>query len=190
MTAHAQTWQPSHAGIEPRVVLAGLVSFGLHLGLFLFLTSQVNQPVHRKLNEISLDVVERPKPVPPPPEKPPTQKVERVVARLEKPLPRVKLPPPPNQTPPKEVAPQAPPPIHIGVNLESTVTSGAIAAPVGNSMYGVAPVRAPPLPRRGPTGLPTTLRPAASASCRSSWMRSRLPIRRQHARKGSRGKSF
>ena len=150
MSARAQTWGPGSDGgpwrvPELRVVFAALVSFGLHLGLFLFLTSQASRLAHRKVNDITLEVheVERPKPPPPmPPEVIPPRKIERAIARIEKPPPQLKLPPPPNQVLPKEVPP-APPPIHIGVNLEWTVTGGEFAAPVGNSMYGEAPTRAP-----------------------------------------------
>jgi len=150
LSVRAQVWGARSDGrlwSDPqlRVVLAALVSFGLHLGLFLFLTSQANRLPHRRINEIALEVheVERPKPPSPiPPEVIPARKIERAIARVEKPPPQLKLPPPPNQPPPKEVSP-APPPIHIGVNLESTVSGGEFAAPVGNSMYGEAPTRAP-----------------------------------------------
>jgi protein TonB len=146
LTAATQVFARPHEG-EWRVALAAVVSFGLHLALFLFLTMHSSQPALRKANDITLEVheVERPRPPPPPPvEKVPARKIEHLVARVEKPPPRHEMPPPPNQPPPKAAPPpQAPPPIHIGVNLESTVQGGAFAAPVGNTMYGVAPVQAP-----------------------------------------------
>jgi protein TonB len=141
-SARALVWQAPRDGAQLRVVLAALVSFGLHLGLFLYLTSHTAHPAQKKINEVSLEVreIERPKP---PPLVPITKKIEPVLTRVERPKPRRELPPPPNQTPPKQAPPAAPPPIHIGVNLESTVAAGAFAAPVGNTMYGVAPVQAP-----------------------------------------------
>ncbi len=146
MSAHAQVWgaRSPWSDTELRGVFAALVSFGLHLALFLFLTAETSRLVHPKTNNITLEVHEVVRPPPtPPPEVIPAKKIEREIARVEKPLPKLKLPPPPNQPPPKEVPPAAPPPIHIGVNLESTVAAGDFAAPVGNSMYGEAPVKAP-----------------------------------------------
>ena len=88
--------------------------------------------------------IERAKPPPPPVVEKTARKIEPVVARDPEASQPHELPPPPNQPPPKAAPPpQAPPPIHIGVNLESTVQGGAFAAPVGNSMYGEAPVQAP-----------------------------------------------
>ncbi|HEX8909953.1 MAG TPA: TonB family protein, partial [Anaeromyxobacteraceae bacterium] len=49
-------------------------------------------------------------------------------------------PPPPNQPPPPDAARAAPP--RIGISMESTTTAGAVAAPVGNTLYGRAPERA------------------------------------------------
>jgi protein TonB len=148
--AATQVFGRSRRDGEWRLALAAVVSFGLHLALLLFLTAQSSRPAARKLNDITLEVneVERPRPPPPPPvEKMPSRKVERLVARVDKAPPKHEVPPPPNQPPPKAAPPpQAPPPIHIGVNLESTVQGGAFAAPVGNSMYGVAPVQAPTPP--------------------------------------------
>jgi len=146
LSTTALVLEPPRGGTELRTAVAALVSFGLHLGLFLYLTAHTAHPATRKLDDIAVEIheVDRPKPPPPPPVvKVPERKIlEQVVARIEKPPPRHELPPPPNQPPPKEVPP-TPPPIHIGVNLESTVQGGAFAAPVGNSMYGVAPVQAP-----------------------------------------------
>jgi protein TonB len=141
--SRALAWPAQRRSAELRVAFAAAVSFALHLGLFLYLTSHTGPRAPRKVNEVSLEVheVERPKP---PPVEQITKKVEPVLTRIVRPTPRRELPPPPNQTPPKEAPPPAaPPPIHIGVNLESTVAGGAFAAPVGNSMYGVAPVHAP-----------------------------------------------
>jgi periplasmic protein TonB len=144
LSAGVQVLERPREGAELRVAFAAAVSFVLHLGLFLFLTSHSAPPAVRKLNDINLEVneVERTKPPPPPVEKT-ARRIEPVVARIPRPPQPHELPPPPNQPPPKAAPPQAPPPIHIGVNLESTVQGGAFAAPVGNSLYGVAPVQAP-----------------------------------------------
>lgn len=157
-------------GAELRIAFAAAVSFGLHLGLFLFLTSHSARPAARKLNDINLEVreVERPKPPPPPQVEKTARKIEPVVARIPRPPPPHELPPPPNQPPPKTaLPPQAPPPIHIGVNLESTVQGGAFAAPVGNSLYGVAPVQAP---------TPAAVKPYWAAKYTAPSRVSRLPI--------------
>ncbi len=123
------------------------VSLAIHVALYVAVLSHTHRPAPReKATEISLEVheIERPKPPPPEPkpEKVPAQKIQRMVAKLAKPPPH-EAPPPPNQPPPKPST-EPPPPIRIGVNLESTVAGGGFAAPVGNSMYGQAPVQASP----------------------------------------------
>jgi periplasmic protein TonB len=140
----AELWQDWAPLSSVGVIFALLISFGIHLSLYLFLIAHARSAPPKKVEEISLEVhtVERPRPPPPPPEVAPSRKIERAVARIVKPPPRA-LPPPPNQTPPPSPPPQAPPPIRIGVNLESTVPGGEFAAPVGNTMYGEAPPRAP-----------------------------------------------
>ena len=52
-------------------------------------------------------------------------------------------PPPPNEPPPPEAPPAARAPVHIGISMSSATTSGGIAAPVGNTLYGELPRRAP-----------------------------------------------
>jgi protein TonB len=100
--------------------------------------------------EVAMEIVPRPPPKapepPPPPQKletpRPVEKIVRVRSSARPPpAPPTVAPPPPNQQLAKTDAP--PPPVHIGVTLESTVTSGAVAVPVGNSLYGQAPTVAP-----------------------------------------------
>jgi periplasmic protein TonB len=126
-----------------RLSAAAAVSFAIHAALVVALFVNATRPIEHRPNEITLDVreIERPKPPPPPPPPKvmPAEKVPRLAVKpVEKPPPLA--PPPPNQPPPKEEA--KPPPIRIGVNLESTVSGGDFAAPVGNTMYGQAPPKA------------------------------------------------
>jgi protein TonB len=138
-----------------RTMVGSGLSFGLVLGLFLSVAlhgaalyalvaeSRHAQPP-RPSQEINVDIqtVQRP---PPPPEPKVERKpmrsarVARVVPKEAPTPPTPVAPPPPSQQAP---APN-PAPIRIGVNLDSTVENGAFAAPVGNSMYGVAPTTAP-----------------------------------------------
>jgi len=93
-----------------------------------------------------VDVVkEKPPPIDEPKTDPPKAKVKPrpiQIAQLQKiPLkPKDEAPPPPNEEP--EAAPQRAP-LVVGLSMSSTTTGGGFAAPVGNTLYGKAPERAP-----------------------------------------------
>jgi protein TonB len=52
-------------------------------------------------------------------------------------------PPPPNAPPPPDAPSPVRAPVRIGVSLSSTTSSGGVAAPVGNTLYGEMPRTAP-----------------------------------------------
>jgi protein TonB len=127
--------------------LALLASLALHAtaiwGLYRGTLSVQSKP---RRDEISVEIAHRPPSKPPEPPPAPKPEPHRVIPRVPsaaRPLlkPPPAAPPPPNQKIAKSAEP--PPPIHIGVSLESTVSSGAVAVPVGNSLYGQAPTVAP-----------------------------------------------
>ena len=108
-----------------------------------------------------MQIVETVKPVqpkPPPPEPPkPAEPLKLRPARrvaLNTPPPPTNAPPPP-ETPPPETPPPTntpaatPGPVHLGISMSSTSTSGGFSAPVGNSLAGKPAARA--RPRRPPT---------------------------------------
>jgi periplasmic protein TonB len=116
-----------------------IASLFLHGALYAAVRpDRVSRPVVERF-EISITKSE-PKPPPPPEEKaeppPPAPKPTRVA--------RAPRPPPPPHTAPPEVPPPAgpPPPVHIGISLASTASSGSFAVGVGNSLYGKADTKA------------------------------------------------
>jgi len=139
---------PDHSGLVlPLAVLASLLLHGVAvLGLHRKSDAAPKAP---RNEELAMEIVQQPPPKAPepPPEKleaPPPRPVEKIRIRsAAKPPPQPPPPvaPPPNQQIAKTDEP--PPPVHIGVTLESTVTSGAVAVPVGNTMFGQAPTVAP-----------------------------------------------
>jgi protein TonB len=131
---------------DPTKVLAVtlVVSFVVHAAYVFTRPSELlrefkNTPVEMVIIE------EKPPPPPPPPEpekppeppkpKPPPVKVLKVAEVKPPPL----EPPPPTQEAPKEEIK----PVMIGISMDSTVSSGAIAAPVGNTAMGAMPTKAP-----------------------------------------------
>jgi periplasmic protein TonB len=130
------------------VPVAVLASLALHAGVIWGLQRSAAslRPVPRN-EELAMEIVPRPPPKapepPPPPEKLETPRAAPRVRSVARPpaQPPPKAPPPPNQQVAKSDAP--PPPIHIGVSLESTVTGGAVAVPIGNTLFGEAPKVAP-----------------------------------------------
>ena len=85
-----------------------------------------------------------PRPEPPPPPAPVPRLARRVAVALPADAPRApapEAPPPPNQPPPE--APARAAPVRIGVAMEATTSAGAVAAPVGNTLYGRMPEKAP-----------------------------------------------
>ncbi len=134
-----------------RIGVALLLSLFLHAGALASLERAAPR-LSRKIDKVvDIEIREPPKPPPlvlPPPEppKPKIVQVARVVVPKEAPPAPPHTPPPtppPPNAPPPPIHPTAPVPIHIGVNMESTVQSSDFAAPVGNSMYGKAPEKAP-----------------------------------------------
>jgi protein TonB len=135
-------------------VLGLLGSAAVHATLVLVILAAAIAPKHIEAQTpVEIDVVETPKPPPPPPppkkeepkkEPPKLAKVIPIPIPKDAPPPPPKVeqaPPPPNEPPPPDAKPNAP--VMIGISMTSTTTGGAFAAPVGNTLYGVAPRVAP-----------------------------------------------
>lgn len=123
-----------------------IASLGVHLALFLYLSTLEPRVIAPgpKPAEVVVVEVEKPKPPPPPEEKkpdppPPPKKAPPIkVATVPKAPPPPKdppPPPPPNETPPPQ-QPSKPVPLVVGISMSSTTTAGNFAAPVGNTLYG------------------------------------------------------
>ena len=136
---------------EPGLGRVGLtfgLSIALHLALGLALYRSVRHPPAvppRSRSPVEIHDIPKPFPPPPAPVEPPTKFPSARFARV---VPVKALPPqPPAPPPPLETKPPPnpipPTPVHIGVHLESTVSAGAFAAPIGNSAMGEAPKVAP-----------------------------------------------
>jgi periplasmic protein TonB len=128
------------------------LSAAAHLGVFGWAWSLPAHP-HRS-EKVDVQIVETVKPVqpkaPPPPEPPKAAeplklRPARRVA-LNRPPPPTNAPPPPEtpppETPPPTNTPAAPGPVHLGISMSSTSTSGGFSAPVGNSLAGKPGARA------------------------------------------------
>jgi protein TonB len=134
-----------------RIGIALLLSLFLHAGALASLERAAPRSTLKVDKIVDIEIREPPKPVlvpapePPKPKVVPAMKVARIVPKEAPPAPPHTPPPtpPPPNAPPPPVHPTAPVPIHIGVNMESTVQSSDFAAPVGNSLYGAAPKVAP-----------------------------------------------
>jgi protein TonB len=124
-----------------KVLLAALgASLALHAVLFALLARD-RPPRAPESSPIDMEIVA----VPPPPPPPLPETIQDPVAA---PKPKVVLqqkprlkepPPPPNSEPPPEAKPDAkPPPIRIGIHLESTTEGGSMAVGTGNTLYGKA----------------------------------------------------
>jgi len=104
-------------------------------------------PVLPSGENVAVDFVEVVRAAPPPEEPPepapraPALAPPRAAPRA--PSPASAAPPPPNAPPPPDAPAPARAPVRIGVSLSSTTTSGGIAAPVGNTLYGEVPREAP-----------------------------------------------
>ncbi|MBI5067056.1 MAG: TonB family protein [Deltaproteobacteria bacterium] len=119
------------------------ISLALHGGLVLALRSVRGAEVARD-RAVEVEIIERPAPPPPaPPAEPPRRTPERVAVARPRPPPPTLAPPPPNQPPPPDAPPPTRAPVRVGVSLSATATSGGVAAPVGNTLYGKAPEVAP-----------------------------------------------
>jgi protein TonB len=93
---------------------------------------------------VPVEIVEvAPPPAPAPLPEPPPRAVglapPRAAPRALAPTP---APPPPN-APPPDAPPAARAPVKIGVSLSSSTSSGGVAAPAGNTLYGDMPRTAP-----------------------------------------------
>lgn len=101
-------------------------------------------------DDVALEIVEvprlAPQPEPPAPVAPPARAAPVAPPRrapLPAAPPRAPAPPPPNAPPPPDAPPPARAPVRVGVSMSSTTTSGGVAAPVGNTLYGELPREAP-----------------------------------------------
>lgn len=115
------------------------VSVLVHAAVLVWLTmSPVPQVVRKKVTELVMIEVERPRPPPVPEATPePPRPIPPEVRKLFRPKldPRLLVQPPPNDRPP-EAKPSEPPPVVVGLTLRSTTTAGSFDAPVGNTLAG------------------------------------------------------
>ncbi len=137
-----------------RLLAALALSAVVHVALIAVLAEAAREAPSTAIDPIvDLDVRPPPPPPPPPavppplPPPPPAPRPRPRFVPLEKLAAHVHpKAPPPSRTPPPVPAPTphprpaaAPPPIRIGVSLESTVAASDFSAPVGDSLYGEAP---------------------------------------------------
>ncbi len=125
--------------------VAFLLSGAIHAALFAVVLSV---PVSaRRVETIAVEIAEtaRPKPQPHPtePEPTPPRKVAVAPLREAPPSREPPTPPPPNAPPPPDAPAPQKAPVRIGISMSSTTEAGAMAAPVGNTVYGKMPERAP-----------------------------------------------
>jgi protein TonB len=85
-----------------------------------------------------------PPPLPEParPARLPPPRIARAAPPVEAPAP-VDAPPPPNAPPPPAAPPPEKAPVRIGISMSASTSSGGVAAPAGNTLYGEAPASAP-----------------------------------------------
>ena len=138
------------------LLAAAAASCCLHGGLYAALLRQERPTRPPPVTQIVMEVVSRAPPPPPPPPPPPaaTPQAKPVSRPKLAPVVRPSVPAPP---PPPAAAPAqaAPPPVHIGLSLSSTVQGGSFAAPVGGTLAGQIPEQA-----AAPAAGPKTARPA------------------------------
>jgi protein TonB len=130
-------------GSIARLTLTVAASLLIHGGLFAAVRREHREQKVIETVELQVTEIAPPKPPLPEPVKPPAParpRPERIPVKL---APR---PPPPNSEPAAKhpPAPSAePPPIHVGISLSSTVsTGGGFAVGVGNTLYGKADEKA------------------------------------------------
>jgi protein TonB len=162
---------PPGRGLALPAVLGLIGSIAIHAGLVVLVALAAARPAPvASVESIEIEVFEKPPPPPPPPPEPPPAVKPPAPPRVveapppPRPKPRPKkapepppppkeapppppalveeLPPPPNDAPPAEPTPDAP--VRIGISMSSTTSAGSFAAPVGNTLYGAAPEKAPP----------------------------------------------
>jgi protein TonB len=124
---------------------AFLLSAAIHAALFAVLLSV---PVSaRRVETVAVEITETARAKPPPDPKEPEPRPPRKVAAAAPPQARPAraqpAPPPPNAPPPPDALAPQKAPLRIGISMSSTTEAGTLAAPVGNSLYGKAPQRAP-----------------------------------------------
>lgn len=137
-------------GLKLPAPAAYALSAALHAAAFL-LVARVPALAPPARDLVPLELVER-APAPPPEAPPPPAPRARIRHSTalapprdapEPPAPAPEPPPPPNAPPPDDAPPPARAPVRIGVSMSSTSTSGGVAAPVGNTLYGEMPRTAP-----------------------------------------------
>jgi protein TonB len=146
------------------------ISGALHAAAFLAL---VRAPalVRPLPDTVQVEVVEVAPPPPPPPvlaEPPAPAPAPRRPPPPARPAPPPRAvparppeaPPPPNAPPPDDAPPPEKAPVRIGISMSSATTSGGVAAPAGNTLYGEMPRSAPApsevTPYRSETYVPPT----------------------------------
>ncbi len=148
------------AGFRLPAPAAYALSAALHAAVFVGLVRipGLVPPVHEDVRVEVIETARPPPPEPPAPEPHPVAPAAPVLRRTalrqtplappaaapRPPAPVPEAPPPPNAPPPDD-APSAPSkaPVRIGIALSSSTTSGGIAAPAGNTLYGAMPRTAP-----------------------------------------------
>ncbi len=130
------------ANARARWRVAGMVvlSLALHGAAFGALAGARRTPARSARERIEIEVVRREPQAPPaiPPAAPPAapRSAARRTAPANPPPPPIAKPLPPPAALPPAPAPAARPIPRVGISLGSTVSSGGIAVPVGNTLYG------------------------------------------------------
>ncbi len=145
------------AGFRIPAPAAYAFSAAIHLAVLVGLTRVrgLDRPAAEDVRVEMVEVARQPPPEPPPPAPAPLP----VVALRQPPPKQTKLAPPRDAPPPPTPVPEAPPPpsapppddapspakapVRIGIALSSSTTSGGVAAPTGNTLYGQMPRAAP-----------------------------------------------
>jgi len=138
------------SGVRLPVPIAYGLSAALHAAGLLCLTAlpalAPGEIVAVQIVEVERPAPPEPPPAPPPPARPPPRALGLSPPRAA-PAPKAPepspAPPPPNAPPPEDAPPPARAPVRVGVSLSSSTTSGGVAAPAGNTLYGEAPRGAP-----------------------------------------------
>ncbi|HEU4384177.1 MAG TPA: TonB family protein [Anaeromyxobacteraceae bacterium] len=121
------------------------LSAAVHAGLLAVAFHGPGAPRPLPEEVVAVEIEEAPRPEPPAPPAPAPRPARRTVVALPADAPESRAPeapPPPNQ-PPAPEAPARAAPVRIGVAMEATTSAGAVAAPVGNTLHGRMPERAP-----------------------------------------------
>jgi periplasmic protein TonB len=125
------------------------VAFGLSAALHAAgFAALVRLPPPARSETVAVEIIEVAPPPPPEPEPAPVPAPPRAIG-LAPPrrAPRVPAPqpaaPPPNEPPPADAPAPSRAPVRIGVSLSATTSSGGVAAPAGNTLYGEMPKAAP-----------------------------------------------